>query len=411
MHVRQVNVSTAGLISGLQSYLPSAIRAAESAYREDGWAQRLKLDPFAAYSLRHDEQRILTLIKSGQMRMTAKVTANLDALIHRNRDALPEAMRGEVSKVVRGDSAAKRVDSYVAGGVRGPLLAYEFEHAITLAEAKAPLGAERLLPVSDDPPPIGAKTHAWKRELHSGKAIIHTGTSGDIPMAGVSTVDESFPLVYLVAGMSDNYFERLQDDFAGINSVESKAAAARRAVREAQNEICFFGATDSDLHGFVNARNLPSSVSTLDYGADSGLDIFDELSALLDDPWIESKGAWRPNALAMGLRKMRQIRRRLYNSSGGQDQTILQRLQALYPDVEIGDYYELDGVTSLGGDDVIQAYRKESRYAHRVTDGAIYSLPMVNAGPFDRVQVYFAQEGGVIMNDMAAQQLRAVPGS
>lgn len=128
----------------------------------------------------------------------------------------------------------------------------------------------RLLPVSNVDGP-GAQTITYYMYTKVGMAKIIANPSDDLPRSDVYA-SRNTAMVHSI-GTSFGYSTRelRNAQFAGVPLEMQKADAARRTIREKENDIAWNGDTNYNIIGFLNNPNIPVQQMPLNGGSTSRL--------------------------------------------------------------------------------------------------------------------------------------------
>jgi len=125
-----------------------------------------------------------------------------------------------------------------------------------------------LVPVSNRDNP-GAESITYRMFDKIGMAKIIGNYADDLPRADVFGQEFTQP----VKSIGESFGYNTQEIRAALMAQrpldQMKAAAARRAVHEKENRICWSGDAEYGLPGFLNNANIPASVATTGAGGDT----------------------------------------------------------------------------------------------------------------------------------------------
>lgn len=306
-----------------------------------------------------------------------------------------------------------RRDAGLAGAAAGFPRDFEHIYAEVLEEKRRPLNYTALMQM-DRRVPLGAKTHTVRRKLGQGEAQVWRGGSR-FPVVGGSKVEESFPVIYIVAGVETNHFEMLSDSFAGRNQFADDTRMAVRAIDEKVNNIAFNGDVPSNMYGFLTYPSLAKSLSTETFtaaGMTSPDAIVQELHRVANFAREQSGGTFRPNRLVTSIR----IRNFLFTTqySTASDITIgqffLQGQSQIDGITRIDDAHELEGI-GPNGEDGIMAYDDSLESTAFVMVQPPTALPVHSISSIQNQVLYFAAIGGTVMRDVGNNNLMLAPGA
>ena len=136
----------------------------------------------------------------------------------------------------------------------------ELEHikAKTFDVQYADLLYRSLFPVASDANP-GATHITYAVYDKRGMAKIINNYAGDLPRADVDGREVTVPVRTVAASFGYSRKEILSAQMAGKPLSQMRADAARRAIEEKLNKICFIGDAASGLYGLLTHPNIPVS--------------------------------------------------------------------------------------------------------------------------------------------------------
>jgi hypothetical protein len=305
--------------------------------------------------------------------------------------------------IARGDFEP-RTDA-LTGAAGGFPRDFEFIYQEVLEEPRRPLNMTRLWQM-DTRVPLGARTHTVRRNLNSGDAAV-TRTGGiDVPVVRGHRVEESFPVIYIVAGVEVNWFEMISNNFEGRNQFADDTRHAVRVIEERMNRIAFNGDAPTQVFGFLNYPHLAKSVSPEVYtvGGSSPAAILGDLNDTANFAMEASGGTFSPNRMATSIRLRNFLMQNQFSAAS---------------DVSIGEFFlkghetinTIEGVHELegigpNGEDGIAVYDDSIQSTTFVMVQPPTALPAAQIDSFRNQVVYVAAIGGTVMRDVGNNHLR-----
>ncbi len=257
---------------------------------------------------------------------------------------------------------------------------------------KAPLRAFTLIPV-DSTVGNGAESIVYQQYDMVGIAKVIANYADDLPRADV--VGKEFTAK--IKSVGDSYGYSLQDiraaQYAGKPLTQRKANAAVRAQQEAWNRIAFYGDAENGLPGWLTNPNIPSTSAPADgagsattFASKTPVQILRDLNALVNAIVTLTKGAEKPNTLALPIDQYTLIATTVYGTAS--DTTIMEMFLKNSPYIDTVEWADelsaenlaAAGVTDFTGDIAI-AY-------DRNPDKLTFEMPQ----PFEQLPV---QERGL----------------
>jgi len=113
-----------------------------------------------------------------------------------------------------------------------------------------------LFPVSTETP-AGATTITFRTYDKAGMAKIINTYAKDLPRVDIAGKETTIPVRTLADAFGYSRKEILGAQMTGTPLDQKRANAARRAIEELMNEICWFGDVASGLPGFLSNPNIP----------------------------------------------------------------------------------------------------------------------------------------------------------
>jgi len=191
----------------------------------------------------------------------------------------------------------------------------------------------------------------WQNELAGG---------GEYPRADVVVDEDQFPLHSHVCAYGYTRDEMLRSQQHGLDLELKRASAARRAVRQKNDHVMFFGDESVGLFGAVNYPGTPRVYFSNVVGTNtSAATIIEEITALIDTPNEVTKNTSEVDVVGFPTDIYNHIRKR--NANNGTDTTILQYLRDVVYDGNI-DMVKMPELSEAGpnGEDIIFAFRDDT---------------------------------------------------
>lgn len=308
---------------------------------------------------------------------------NTDALaLHQWRaDALDRALSASLPAGARADAA-------------GLPSARDLEHryAEVVTERFRPMSAFELFTV-DTSVPIGAETHTLEIQTEYGKAAIYRPGStqdSDIPTVDVGGNEVSFKTAYIVTSWNGSIFENFSLQFA--NRMVDRARVARRIIEATMNDLFWNGSEADNLYGVLTFPWLPKAVSGVTFQASGTFStMLNELNRLAQYAKETSGGAFKPSALAVGIRLMSILK----NTRHAQDPslTLLKAFQDSNPEItSIREAHELDTSTTAAK----MLFYENSRDSMALVMPAPFTILPTESRAFGNRTYVFAKIGGAV---------------
>lgn len=228
----------------------------------------------------------------------------------------------------------------------------------------AELKARRLIPVSMDAGP-GAETIKYEQYDQVGMAKVIASYADDLPRADIKGKE----FVSMVRGLASSFGYSLQEvraaRMAGKPLEQRRANSARRAIEQKLNTIAFFGDTNHNLGGFINAANISTVTIPADGTGASALWTAKTADLILRDMNLvanfiveNTKGVEVPDTMLLPIQQ--------YNIAASKRIGVDSNMTVLRYFLETNPYIkgiewvnELKGAGS-GATDVIMAYKRDA---------------------------------------------------
>lgn len=121
----------------------------------------------------------------------------------------------------------------------------------------AELKARKLIPVSSEADP-GAEKIFYRQYDQAGLAKVIANYGDDLPRADVVGKEFFVQVQTLGSSFAYNLQEMRSAIYGNVPLEQRRANAARRAIAQLENRLAFFGDTNANLQGFINAANITS---------------------------------------------------------------------------------------------------------------------------------------------------------
>lgn len=162
-----------------------------------------------------------------------------------------------------------------------------------------------LIPVSNEDSP-GAESITYRMITMIGMAKIIANYSDDIPRADAITKEYTQNVKTIAISFGYNTQEIRAAAMANKPLDRIKADAARRAVRELENEICWTGEDSHGIIGFLNNTNIPiqaapSGVSGVTWALKTPDEIIRDVSLGVQTVRTQSKGIHSPDTMILPI--------------------------------------------------------------------------------------------------------------
>lgn len=225
------------------------------------------------------------------------------------------------------------------------------------------LKARRLIPVSMEAGE-GAETIKYEQYDMVGMAKIIASYADDLPRADVKGKE----FVSVVRTLGDSYGFSRQEiraaKMAGKNLEQRRANAAKRAMLQLENSIAFFGDSNHNLGGLINAANISTVVIPADGTGASALWVNKSADQILRDMNLvanfiieNTKGVELPDTMLLPIEQYNLAATKRIGVDS--NMTVLKYFLETSPYIKAVEWVnELDGAGTLGVD-VIMAYRRD----------------------------------------------------
>jgi len=224
------------------------------------------------------------------------------------------------------------------------------------------LKCRRLIPVSFDAG-AGAESIVYQQYDQVGMAKIISAYGSDLPRADIVGKEFVAKIKSLGCSYGYNIQEIRNANMAGKPLQSRKAAAAKRAILQKENNIAYFGDASTGLVGFLNNPNVtqtvvPNGVSASPLFADKTPDeILADLNGAANFIVESTNGVEIPDTLLLPLAQYNYIKST--PRSANSDTTILQYFLDNNGYIKTVEWVnELKGVGN-GGVDVMVCYRRD----------------------------------------------------
>jgi hypothetical protein len=162
----------------------------------------------------------------------------------------------------------------------------------------------KLFPVSNRDNP-GAEFITYRMFNQVGMAKIITDYSQDLPRADVYGISVSQPVRSLGVAVGWSHQEIRAALMAGVPLETEKAAAQRRAIREKEHKLAFYGDGPTGIVGFLENPNIPTLAApngasgTSDWASKTAEEIMADLRLMVSTVRKQSKGVHNPDTLLL----------------------------------------------------------------------------------------------------------------
>ena len=162
----------------------------------------------------------------------------------------------------------------------------------------------RLFPVSNRDSP-GAETITYRMYGRVGMAKIITDYSQDLPRADVYGQSVTQPVRSLGVSVGWSQQEIRAAVMAGVPLETEKAAAQRRAIREKEHRLAFYGDSPTGIVGFLENPNIPTMTApngeagTSDWASKTAAEIMADIRLMTSMVRKQSKGVHNPDTMLL----------------------------------------------------------------------------------------------------------------
>jgi len=227
------------------------------------------------------------------------------------------------------------------------------------------LEARNILPVSMDVDP-GAEFIRYEQYDQVGMAIVISSYNTALPRADVKGKEFISPIRSLGASYGYNIQEIRNAKYAGKPLERKKADAAKRAVRQKENDVFLFGDSAHKLNGFINHPNISTTTfpadgtgSSILWSTKTPLLILRDLNKLVNYIPENTKKVEAADSLVMPLTAFNFLKATPIGDNA--DKSIWTRFQQDHP--EIKNVYTLTELETAGsgGTRRMLAYKKDKK--------------------------------------------------
>ena len=257
------------------------------------------------------------------------------------------------------------------------------------------LKARRFIPVSTETP-SGAEFITYAQWDQYGAAKLIANFADDAPRVDVTAKKFSSPVKSLAAA----YGYSLQDLRAAAMSGQpldaKRAAAARRAIEQAIDDVAATGVSSAGLPGFLNNSNCAVLTAGHDWAAASALEILDDLATLVQKPIDDTKEIYVPDTIIMDTTSYGIVSQKFMANNN--NMTVLQAFLQVNPWIKTVDrWHKLNLADAAGTGPRIVAYKKDPEVCELHISQDFEQLPP-EARNFEYLVNCHARIGGVLMH-------------
>jgi hypothetical protein len=249
----------------------------------------------------------------------------------------------------------------------------------------------------------GAAFYRQRRRFLTGAAAIH-GAGSNVPLASVGrTLSGPRPTRYIVSGAKISLFDKLGDNFQGLDSWRDSLDAGNRALNEYHDRLTWLGDSTYDIWGILNFPYCDVLISSTAISASSTTaQIVAAISQAAHRSLVASKGVFAPNAVVMSLSIWTYLTRTFWDTSNATNANLLTILKEACPHItKWSASWRLDDAGPSSADGLF-FYRDDKQGPVVVTPIETTMLPVQTMG-FDDMAYMFKQIGGVWEREPAAQ--------
>lgn len=274
------------------------------------------------------------------------------------------------------------------------------------ATLTSPFNSEILIPTyrMDDP---GANYHEYVMHDTTGVADFASNSDNTFPVVNVTR--ENFLRRYETMGTASliTFQDTRASRMALLNMAQDKVNAAVLRIRQAQNNMAFFGSPQHGIDGWLNAANVakdPINGAAWNVGGvvKPADEILDDMNSCVDASMIATDGAVRTNTLVMPIAQYAYIKST--PRSAGSDTTILQYFLNNQPNITVYAANELKGAFP-GGTDGMIAYENNASWFKNLVSIDFFARPTLNVENGFKT-IFETRLGGVIVIYPESQTFR-----
>lgn len=272
----------------------------------------------------------------------------------------------------------------------------------TYDEPLADLKFAQLLPVSNEIPEW-ATEGTWRSYRMFAQAKIIADYAKDYPRAGIGGTEHTFKVKDIGAAYGYTIPEIKRAAKAGLDLVQRKATAARRAIEQKLNTLAWFGDSTHGLQGFFKYPGTQEYVVPATGTGTSKLwskktpdQILTDLNGIVTQIVTTTKGKERPDTILLPWTLLSLIKNTRVGTYS--DATIFKFFTDNNPDISIEALPELENAGTGGTIDLAIAYKKDPDHVtfqvplaftqgEADKEGMEYTIPCM--GRCAGVQVYY----------------------
>jgi len=257
-----------------------------------------------------------------------------------------------------------------------------------------------LVPVSNEDNP-GAESITYRMITMIGMAKIIANYSDDIPRADAITKEYSQAVKTIAISFGYNTQELRAAAMANKPLDKIKADAARRSVRELENQICLTGEDSHGIVGFLNNSNIPTLAAGAGVGGTTWAlktpdEILNDVSLMVQTVRTQSKGLHNGDTLMLPIAQYTIIT--TLPRSPNSDTTIAEFIlkNKAYGIKQIDWLYELEDAFTSDTEDGAVLYEKNQRILANRIPMEMITHPVQEQG-LEFVIFVEARNGGVVV--------------
>jgi hypothetical protein len=275
----------------------------------------------------------------------------------------------------------------------------EYIHSQVMEAPRPAYDGLQLFPISTEVP-AGARSHTVRRVERTGDAAVYRAGM-QIPVVGMSQVEEEFPVRHYVSSYTFDVFEQASSDYARSGIIRRKAATAADEITALMNRNTWHGDEANGLYGVLNYPWLAKRASVVDFTDAGNPDaMVKELHALANNPAEASKMIFAPDSLIVPPEVYHVIStKRLGEGVDGSSETVLSfflKSSAYIKSVKASHELSFAGP---GGTHAILVYKNDPMSVQNMMVQGVTALPVQERGLESFVYMY-ASHGGVVMRDV-----------
>jgi hypothetical protein len=235
----------------------------------------------------------------------------------------------------------------------------EYIKARTYDVKYAALKARSFIPPSSDAP-SGADSITYRQWDMMGMAKVIANYADDLPMVNAFCKEFTTP----VKSIADGFQYSIQDlravAMSGQKLDTARAAAARRVMEQAVDEVAAFGLPEAGMPGFLNHPNIPIvSVITGTWATATAIQILGDMYELSSSIHIATKETFSADTLLLDSVSFKRVAS-TPASSTIPDKTILQVFLDTDPYIKnVDQWLKLDTANAAGTGPRIMAYARD----------------------------------------------------